>query len=75
MKQTGHKSVDAVRMYKRPSQQHKLQISKILQPPPKKINKAAVKSEQDESTDSTPSNNKTIALTSNNSVQHIHITF
>ena len=33
MKQTGHRSQDAVRRYKRPSAQHKLQVSNILQPP------------------------------------------
>ena len=37
MKQTGHRSQDAVRRYKRPSVQHQLQVSDILQPPaPKK---------------------------------------
>lgn len=33
MKQTGHRSQDAVRRYKRPSVQHQLQVSDILQPP------------------------------------------
>ena len=37
MKQTGHRSQDAVRKYKRPSAQHDAQVSVILQPPiPKK---------------------------------------
>ena len=37
MKQTGHRSQDAVRKYKRPSAQHDAQVSDILQPPiPKK---------------------------------------
>ena len=33
MKQTGHRSQDAVRRYKRPSVQHEMQVSSILQPP------------------------------------------
>ena len=38
MKQTGHRSQDAVRKYKRPSVQHDIQVSDILQPPvPKKF--------------------------------------
>lgn len=38
MKQTGHRSQDAVRKYKRPSAQHELHVSDILQPPaPKKF--------------------------------------
>lgn len=39
MKQTGHRSQDAVRKYKRPSAQHEKQVSDILQPPaPKRYN-------------------------------------
>ena len=38
MKQTGHRSKDAVRQYKRPSFEHERQVSSILQPPaPKKM--------------------------------------
>ena len=38
MEQTGHRSQDAVREYKRSSAQHALQYSDILQPPiPKKF--------------------------------------
>ena len=36
MRQTGHRSEDAVRRYKRPSQQHDHHVSSILQPPPPK---------------------------------------
>ena len=45
MRQTGHRSTDAVRRYKRPSGEHQLLVSKILQPPPPK--KAAVKPERE----------------------------
>ena len=35
---TGHRSQDAVRRYKRPSVEHQMQVSDILQPPvPKKL--------------------------------------
>ena len=38
MQQTGHRSVDGVRKYKRSSDQHALQITDVLQPPnPKKF--------------------------------------
>ncbi len=78
MKQTGHRSVDAVRMYKRPSEMHKLQVSKILQPPPQKKTAIKCEPEQDErdTEESTASSTskKTITFTSSgNSVQHIHI--
>ena len=33
MKQTGHRSQDAVRRYKRPSTEHELKVSDVLQPP------------------------------------------
>ena len=39
MWQTGHRSTDAVRRYKRPCAEHQLQVSRILQPPP--VKKAA----------------------------------
>ena len=38
MAQTGHRSQDAVRMYKRPTEQHQQQVSDILQPPTKRSN-------------------------------------
>ena len=36
MQQTGHRSQDAVRKYKRPTIEHTKQVSKYLQPPPPK---------------------------------------
>ena len=85
MKQTGHRSVDAVRLYKRPSVEHKLQVSGILQAPaPKKaailnlnptsFNKAGENSEF-EPPSTCRTGTKTITFSAKgNSVQNIHIT-
>ena len=83
MRQTGHRSTDAVRMYKRPSAEHQPQVSRILQPPAPKQAALAVSNIESPAEDnvvrpSTTTSTSTKSLTftaEGNSIQNIHITF
>ena len=83
MQQTGHRSTDAVRMYKRPSIEHQIQVSQILQPPaPKRFACPAIppvevtQVHKEPATPTTTTPKKSITFTANgSSVQNIHITF
>ena len=78
MKQTGHRSVDAVRCYKRPTAEHEKHVSSILQPPPSKRFEPAANITQTKTSNISLHNSAspTIPFTissGGNSVQNIYI--
>ena len=78
MKQTGHRSVDAVRCDKRPTAEHEKHVSSILQPPPSKRFEPAANITQTKTSNISLHNSAspTIPFTissGRNSVQNIYI--
>ena len=78
MRQTGHRRTDAVQMYKRPSVEHQVQVSRILLPPaltkPALVLQTKTPSTTEVSKNKSAASSNTTFTAQGNAIQNIHIT-